>query len=191
MLIVAVCPSGRRRRVYVGCERVLSWGNWERGALTREGGRFGCVESAERVLRASLAAGARTVRRRVAPRHAVGVRGTRSGRVCFRSGPARHGARRSAGAQVAGAVAGSTQIPVTITLRPRDPAARADYATEVSTPGRRGHRGHRGARRDRAGVRHREHARHGDRQGRQGVPEGFRLRAPGARTVQPTISERR
>ncbi len=42
---------------------------------------------------------------------------------------------RPAGTQVVGAVAGSTQIPLTITLQPRDPSALAGYATEVSTPG--------------------------------------------------------
>jgi hypothetical protein len=42
---------------------------------------------------------------------------------------------RLAGMRVVGALAGSTTIPVTITLRPPDPAALQRYATGVSTPG--------------------------------------------------------
>lgn len=43
--------------------------------------------------------------------------------------------RRPAGSRLVGTVASSTRIGITVTLRPRDPAALASYATEVSTPG--------------------------------------------------------
>jgi subtilase family serine protease len=43
--------------------------------------------------------------------------------------------RRPAGTRVVGSLAGTTRIPVTITLQPPDPAALQSYATAVSTPG--------------------------------------------------------
>jgi subtilase family serine protease len=42
---------------------------------------------------------------------------------------------RPAGMQVVGSLAGTTKIPVTITLEPSDPQALESYATAVSTPG--------------------------------------------------------
>src|SRR5690242_12415770 len=39
------------------------------------------------------------------------------------------------GAHIAGAVASSTPMHLTVTLQPRDPAALQAYATAVSTPG--------------------------------------------------------
>ena len=43
--------------------------------------------------------------------------------------------RRPAGARLLGALAGPTRVGVAVALAPRDPAALASYATEVSTPG--------------------------------------------------------
>jgi subtilase family serine protease len=43
--------------------------------------------------------------------------------------------QRPAGMRVIGLLAGTTRIPVTITLQPPDPAALQSYATAVSTPG--------------------------------------------------------
>ena len=43
--------------------------------------------------------------------------------------------QRPAGTRVIGSLAGTTRIPVTITLQPPDPAALQSYATAVSTPG--------------------------------------------------------
>jgi subtilase family serine protease len=42
---------------------------------------------------------------------------------------------RPAGMRVVGSLAGTTRVPVTITLQPPDPAALQSYATAVSTPG--------------------------------------------------------
>jgi Pro-kumamolisin, activation domain/Putative Ig domain/Bacterial Ig-like domain (group 3) len=43
--------------------------------------------------------------------------------------------RRPGRSKVVGALAGSTRLPITVTLKPRDPAGLASYAAEVSTPG--------------------------------------------------------
>ena len=43
--------------------------------------------------------------------------------------------QRPADARVVGSLAGTTRVPVTITLQPPDPAALQSYATAVSTPG--------------------------------------------------------
>ena len=43
--------------------------------------------------------------------------------------------RRPGRSKVVGSLASSTRLPITVTLKPRDPAALATYAAEVSTPG--------------------------------------------------------
>jgi subtilase family serine protease len=43
--------------------------------------------------------------------------------------------RRPAGARLVGALAGATRLPVSVTLKPRDPAGLAAHAAAVSTPG--------------------------------------------------------
>jgi hypothetical protein len=43
--------------------------------------------------------------------------------------------RRPGRSKVVGALAGGTRLPITVTLKPRDPAGLASYAAEVSTPG--------------------------------------------------------